>query len=171
SNTSSLPIQEIAKGCRRPARVLGMHFFSPVQRMPLLEVVVTLETDAWATATAVAFGRRLGKHVIVVSDGAGFYTTRVLGPYLNEGSRLVEEGAAIESVDGALEAFGFPVGPIALIDEVGLDVAAEVSGVLERHFGSRMTRPEGLARVHESGRLRRKKRHWFYAHNRKDKVD
>jgi len=172
SNTSSLPIQEIAKGCRRPTRVLGMHFFSPVHRMPLLEVVVTSETDAWATATAVALGRRLGKHVIVVRDAAGFYTTRTLGPYLNEAARLVEEGAAIEGVDAALETFGFPVGPLALIDEVGLDVAAKVSGVLHRHFGARMAPPEGLARVLESGRLGRKNRRGFYAYDgKKKKVD
>ncbi len=77
----------------RPGRVLGMHFFSPVHKMPLLEVIVTPETDAAATATAVTFGRRLGKHVIVVRDGPGFYTTRTLAPYMNEAARLVEEGA------------------------------------------------------------------------------
>lgn len=172
SNTSSLPIQEIVKGCRRQTRVLGMHFFSPVHRMPLLEVVVTADTDAWATATAVAFGRRLGKHVIVVRDGAGFYTTRTLAPYLNEAARLVEEGATIESVDAALEAFGFPVGPLALIDEVGLDVAAKVSGVLQRHFGPRMAPPEGLIRVLESGCLGRKNGHGFYRYDgKRKKVD
>src|SRR6266480_7867207 len=68
----------------RPSRVLGMHFFSPVQKMPLLEVIVTPQTDAWATATAVQFGRRMGKHVIVVRDGPGFYTSRALAPYMNE---------------------------------------------------------------------------------------
>ena len=100
SNTSSLPIAEIARGRAAARRAsLGMHFFSPVHKMPLLEVIVTPQTDAWATATAVAFGRRLGKHVIVVRDGPGFYTTRALAPYMNEAARLVEEGAAIEDVD------------------------------------------------------------------------
>ena len=105
------PSRDLARGARRPSRILGMHFFSPVEKMPLLEVVVTPDTDAWATATAVAFGRRLGKHVIVVRDGPGFYTTRALSPYMSEAARLVEEGAAIEDVDGAMKRFGFPVGP------------------------------------------------------------
>ncbi len=94
SNTSSIPIGEIAKGCRRPAQVLGMHFFSPVHKMPLLEIVATPETALTAIATAVAFGRRIGKHVIVVRDGPGFYTSRALAAYVNEATWLLEEGAA-----------------------------------------------------------------------------
>ncbi len=162
SNTSSLPIREIGRHARRKARVLGMHFFSPVHKMPLLEVIVTKETDAWATATAVAFGRRLGKHVIVVCDGPGFYTTRALSPYLNEAARLVEEGARIEAVDRALTGFGFPVGPIALIDEVGIEVAAKVSKILHHAFGERMAAPASMARVVEDGRQGRKNGRGFY---------
>jgi 3-hydroxyacyl-CoA dehydrogenase/enoyl-CoA hydratase/3-hydroxybutyryl-CoA epimerase len=165
SNTSSIPIADIARGARRPSRVLGMHFFSPVHRMPLLEVIVTPETDAWATATAVAFGRRLGKHVIVVRDGAGFYTTRVLAPYLNEAARLIEEGAAVEDVDRAMLDFGFPVGPIALLDEVGIDVGAKVAKVLHQRFGDRLTPPASMARVIEDGRLGRKNRKGFYTYD------
>ncbi len=167
SNTSSLPIREIARHARRKARVLGMHFFSPVHKMPLLEVIVTKETDAWATATAVAFGRRLGKHVIVVCDGAGFYTTRALSPYLNEAARLVEEGARIEDVDRAMTAFGFPVGPIALIDEVGIDVGAKVSKILHHAFGERMAPPASMARVAEDGREGRKNGRGFYLYGGK----
>ena len=172
SNTSSIPIGDLARGARRPGRILGMHFFSPVEKMPLLEIVVTSDTEAWATATAVAFGRRLGKHVIVVRDGPGFYTTRALSPYLSEAARLVEEGAAVEDVDGAMKRFGFPVGPLALMDEVGLDVGAKVSGVLHKAFGERMRPPEGMATVIESGRLGRKGGRGFYAYDgAKKRVD
>ncbi len=169
SNTSSLPIGEIASGAARPTRVLGMHFFSPVHRMPLLEVIVTKETDAWATATAVAFGRRLGKHVIVVRDGAGFYTTRALSPYMNEAARVVEEGARIEDVDAAMTAFGFPVGPVTLLDEVGIDVGAKVAKILHHAFGDRMAAPAAMARVVEDGRLGRKNGRGFYRHDGKAK--
>jgi 3-hydroxyacyl-CoA dehydrogenase/enoyl-CoA hydratase/3-hydroxybutyryl-CoA epimerase len=171
SNTSSLPIAEIARGARRPARVLGMHFFSPVQKMPLLELIVTAETDAWATATAVGFGRRMGKHVIVVRDGPGFYTTRVLAPYMNEAARLLEEGASIDDVDAAMKGFGFPVGPIALLDEVGIDVAVKVAGILHQRLGLRFSPPAGMERIVESGRLGRKNRHGFYTYNGRKRVD
>jgi 3-hydroxyacyl-CoA dehydrogenase/enoyl-CoA hydratase/3-hydroxybutyryl-CoA epimerase len=171
SNTSSLPIREIAKGAKNPSRVLGMHFFSPVNKMPLLEVVVTPETDAFATATAVGFGRRLGKHVIVVRDGAGFYTTRVLAPYMSEAARLVEEGASVEQVDGTLTAFGFPVGPITLLDEVGIDVGAKVVKVMHAHFGERMSPPLGMAQVVEDGRQGRKNKRGFYLYEGRKRVD
>ena len=165
SNTSSLPIGDIAKDSWRPSRVLGMHFFSPVQKMPLLEVIVTPQTDAWATATAVQFGRRMGKHVIVVRDGPGFYTSRALAPYMNEAARLVEEGAAIEDIDRAMVAFGFPVGPITLLDEVGIDVGAKVAKILHHAFGERMTPPESMAKVLEDGRLGRKNKRGFYLYD------
>jgi 3-hydroxyacyl-CoA dehydrogenase/enoyl-CoA hydratase/3-hydroxybutyryl-CoA epimerase len=169
SNTSSLPLGEIARDAKRPERVLGMHFFSPVNRMPLLEVIVTPRTDAWATATAVQFGRRLGKHVIVVRDGPGFYTTRALGPYMNEAARLVEEGARVEDVDGALKRFGFPVGPLALLDEVGIDVGAKVAKVLSHAFGDRLAPPGSMARVLDDGRLGRKNQRGFYTYGRGEK--
>jgi 3-hydroxyacyl-CoA dehydrogenase/enoyl-CoA hydratase/3-hydroxybutyryl-CoA epimerase len=169
SNTSSLPIAQIARHSQRPARILGMHFFSPVHKMPLLEVVVTPDTDPGATATAVAFGRRLDKQVIVVRDGAGFYTSRALAPYMNEAARVVEEGAAVEDVDRAMTAFGFPVGPITLLDEVGIDVGAKVAKVMHEAFGPRMTPPAGMARVIEDGRLGRKNKRGFYTYDGKEK--
>jgi 3-hydroxyacyl-CoA dehydrogenase/enoyl-CoA hydratase/3-hydroxybutyryl-CoA epimerase len=171
SNTSSLPIGEIARQSGRAARVLGMHFFSPVHKMPLLEVVVTPQTDAFATATAVAFGRRLGKHVIVVRDGPGFYTTRALSPYVNEAARILEEGAAVEDVDAAMTAFGFPVGPITLLDEVGIDVGAKVARVLHGALGERMAPPASMSRVLEDGRLGRKNKRGFYTYNGDKRVD
>jgi 3-hydroxyacyl-CoA dehydrogenase / enoyl-CoA hydratase / 3-hydroxybutyryl-CoA epimerase len=169
SNTSAIPISRIAEGCRRPSRVLGMHFFSPVAKMPLLEVVVTPETDAWATATAVEFGRKLGKHVIVVRDGPGFYTTRTLAPYLDEAARLVEEGVAIEAVDRAATDFGFPVGPLVLLDEVGIDVGAKVAQVLHEAFGERLSPPAAMARVLEDGRQGRKNKRGFYLYDGRKK--
>jgi len=169
SNTSSLPIAQIARDALRPSRVLGMHFFSPVPKMPLLEVIVTPLTDAFATATAVTFGRRLGKHVIVVRDGPGFYTTRALSPYMNEAARLLEEGAAIEDVDRAMTEFGFPVGPIALLDEVGIDVGAKVAKILYHAFGERMAPPGSMTLVLEDGRLGRKNKRGFYLYDGKDK--
>jgi 3-hydroxyacyl-CoA dehydrogenase/enoyl-CoA hydratase/3-hydroxybutyryl-CoA epimerase len=172
SNTSSLPIADIARGAKRPARVLGMHFFSPVHKMPLLEVIVTPETDAWATITAVAFGRKVGKHVIVVRDGPGFYTTRALSPYMSEAARLLEEGASVESIDAAMTAFGFPVGPVALLDEVGIDVGAKVSKILHAAFGERLAPPGSMVRVLEDGRQGRKNKRGFYRYDgQKKRVD
>ena len=127
SNTSALPIADIAARARHPERVLGMHYFSPVPKMPLLEIVVAEKTARWAVDTARAFGTAQGKTCIVVKDGPGFYTTRILAPYLNEAVKLVEEGAAVADVDRAMRDFGYPVGPLALIDEVGIDVGAHVA--------------------------------------------
>jgi 3-hydroxyacyl-CoA dehydrogenase/enoyl-CoA hydratase/3-hydroxybutyryl-CoA epimerase len=164
TNTSSLPIAEIAAASRRPSRVLGMHFFSPVHRMLLLEVIVTPSTDAESLATAVAFGRRIGKHVIVVRDGPGFYTSRALAPYMNEAARLVEEGASVEDVDRAMLAFGFPVGPIALLDEVGIDVGGKVAKVMHDAFGERLSPPASMAKILADGRLGRKNKRGFYTY-------
>ncbi|MFN8092393.1 MAG: fatty acid oxidation complex subunit alpha FadJ [Vicinamibacteria bacterium] len=173
TNTSSIPIAEIAAGCRRPAQVLGMHFFSPVHKMPLLEVIVTKDTAAPALATAVKFGRRIGKHVIVVRDGPGFYTTRALATYMNEASWLLEEGAAVEALDGAMTRFGFPVGPVTLLDEVGIDVGAKVAKVMQHHFGERVAPPPSMARVLADGRQGRKNRRGFYTYleGREKRVD
>ncbi len=172
SNTSSIPIGEIARGCARPGQVLGMHFFSPVQKMPLLEIVVTPDTRDEALATAVAFGRRLGKHAIVVRDGPGFYTTRALAAYLNEASWVLEEGAAIEEIDGAMTAYGFPVGPMTLFDEVGIDVAGKIGEVMHKHFGERMAPPPSPAKMIADGRQGRKTGRGFYNYEgRRKRVD
>jgi 3-hydroxyacyl-CoA dehydrogenase/enoyl-CoA hydratase/3-hydroxybutyryl-CoA epimerase len=165
SNTSTIPIARIAEAAERPERVLGMHFFSPVHKMPLLEVIVTPRTDKEAVVTAATYGKRLGKTVIVVNDGPGFYTTRTLSAYMNEAGRLLDEGATIEAVDDALVRFGFAVGPITLLDEVGLDVGGRVGVVLAEAFGPRMAPPESLRRVVESGRTGRKGRKGFYLYD------
>ena len=165
SNTSTIPIGKIAEVAMRPERVLGMHFFSPVHKMPLLEVIVTPHTSAESTVTAVAYGRELGKTVIVVNDGPGFYTTRILSAYMNEAGRLLDEGASIESVDAALVDFGFPVGPVTLLDEVGIDIGGHVGRVLGEAFGARMASAESLRRVVESGRKGRKGKIGFYLYD------
>jgi 3-hydroxyacyl-CoA dehydrogenase/enoyl-CoA hydratase/3-hydroxybutyryl-CoA epimerase len=169
SNTSSIPIARIAEASRRPEGVLGMHYFSPVPKMPLLEVIVTERTAHEATATAVALGKKQGKTVIVVRDGPGFYTSRILAPYMNEAAQLLVEGAAIEEIDRALTEFGFPVGPIVLLDEVGIDVGAKVAKIMHQAFGERMGSPEALAKVVEAGRLGRKSKKGFYTYDGKAK--
>ncbi len=165
SNTSALPIGDITHGCRRPERVVGMHFFSPVAKMPLLEVIRHRGTCDPALATAVALGRRLGKTVIVVGDGAGFYTTRVLAAMLNEACWCLAEGASIEAIDRAMVAWGWPVGPLTLMDEVGLDVGHHVAGLMRETFGPRIEAAPVLAKLVEAGRLGRKSGLGFYRYS------
>ena len=165
SNTSTIPIRDIAEAAVRPELVVGMHFFSPVHKMPLLEVIVTPQTSAETTATVVQYGRQLGKTVIVVQDGAGFFVNRILAPYINEAGRLLDEGARIEDVDAALVAFGFPVGPITLLDEVGLDIAGKSGPIMAAAFGARMAPSDTLRRVVESGRVGRKAKRGFYRYD------
>ncbi len=166
SNTSSLPISRIAGASSHPETVIGMHYFSPVEKMPLLEVIVTDRTADWVTATCVAFGKAQGKTVIVVRDGPGFYTTRILAPYLNEAARILAEGAPIEQVDGALVDRGFPVGPIVLMDEVGIDVGEKVSHVLFEALGERFQPPAAMAAVVADGRKGRKNGRGFYRYEK-----
>jgi 3-hydroxyacyl-CoA dehydrogenase/enoyl-CoA hydratase/3-hydroxybutyryl-CoA epimerase len=164
TNTSSIPIADIASAAARPESVIGMHYFSPVNKMPLLEVIATPRTAPEVVATAVALGKRQGKTVIIAGDAPGFYTNRVLGPYMNEAAWLLVEGAAIDELDAALVAYGYPVGPITLLDEVGIDVGAKVSKILHAGFGDRMKPPEALEAVLASGRLGRKNRKGFYSY-------
>jgi len=147
TNTSAIPIDDIAATAKYPERVVGMHYFSPVEKMPLLEVVKGSKTADWATATAVELGKKQGKTVIVVNDGPGFYTTRILVPYNMEAVRLVLEGVAIEDVDAALEGFGMPVGPIKLMDEVGIDVGSHIVVTLNEAFGDRIPLIEGVEKL------------------------
>lgn len=162
SNTSSLPISRIAEASSRPETVLGMHYFSPVHKMPLLEVIATKQTAPWATATAVALGKRQGKTVIVVNDGVGFYTTRILAPYMNEAAHLLAEGVPMEEIDHALLQWGWPVGAMALIDEVGIDVAAHVGPIMLSAFGDRMEPPDSVSRLVKDGRKGRKNERGLY---------
>jgi 3-hydroxyacyl-CoA dehydrogenase / enoyl-CoA hydratase / 3-hydroxybutyryl-CoA epimerase len=165
SNTSTIPIRDIAANAARPQRVLGMHFFSPVEKMPLLEVIPTDTTDPEAIITAVRFGRRMGKTVIVVADHPGFWVNRILSPYLNEAAIMIAEGVPIEVIDQTMTRWGFPVGPVALLDEVGLDVAQKAGSVMHAAFGDRLRPPETLARLIADGRQGRKNGRGFYRYH------
>ncbi len=165
SNTSSLPIAEIAAHSAHPERVIGMHFFSPVEKMPLVEIIVTDQTAPAVTAATVALARKMGKHVIVVKDCAGFYTTRALVPYMTEAIFLATEGVALDQIDEAAMAIGFPVGPITLMDEVGIDVGVKVMKVMKHYYGERMQFPPDVSQaLVDEGRLGRKASLGFYAY-------
>jgi 3-hydroxyacyl-CoA dehydrogenase/enoyl-CoA hydratase/3-hydroxybutyryl-CoA epimerase len=162
SNTSTIPITQIAQAAARPEQVIGMHFFSPVARMPLLEIIPGARTAPQVIATAVAFGRRMGKTVIVVKDAPGFWINRILGPYVTEVGHLLFDGARIDEVDRLMVEWGFPVGPFTVADQVGLDVAEKVAGVLQAAFGERMAPTPALGALVKAGRLGRKSGAGFY---------
>jgi 3-hydroxyacyl-CoA dehydrogenase/enoyl-CoA hydratase/3-hydroxybutyryl-CoA epimerase len=161
SNTSTLPITEIAVGAIDAARVVGMHFFNPVHRMPLVEVIRGARTSDETVAAVFALAKKLGKTPVVVRDGPGFLVNRILAPYLSEAVRLVREGCRIEDVDRAMTRFGMPVGPIALLDDVGLDVAVKASEVLAAAFPERL-QAGGEEALVSAGRLGRKSGKGFY---------
>jgi 3-hydroxyacyl-CoA dehydrogenase/enoyl-CoA hydratase/3-hydroxybutyryl-CoA epimerase len=166
SNTSSIPIAKIASASKRPENVVGMHYFSPVHKMPLLEVIRTKQTSERVVATAVALGKKQGKTVIVVNDGVGFYTSRILGPYMNEAAYILSEGVPVEVIDRALVDWGWPVGPITLLDEVGIDVAAHVGPIMLAEFGARMTPPATTAKLIADDRKGRKNERGFYLYGK-----
>jgi 3-hydroxyacyl-CoA dehydrogenase/enoyl-CoA hydratase/3-hydroxybutyryl-CoA epimerase len=162
SNTSTIPIATLAAAATRPENVIGLHFFSPVEKMPLLEIIVTPTTAPDTTATSHRWAKRIGKTPIVVNDAPGFYVNRILGPYMNEAALLLEEGVPMEEVDAAMVAWGFPVGPITLFDEVGLDVAGKSGKILQEAFGDRMLPNAVIAKLLDDGRLGRKNGKGFY---------
>jgi 3-hydroxyacyl-CoA dehydrogenase / enoyl-CoA hydratase / 3-hydroxybutyryl-CoA epimerase len=164
SNTSTIPITRIAEVARRPERVIGMHFFSPVAKMPLLEVIPAARTASGAVSTAVGFGRRMGKTVIVVKDSPGFWVNRILAPYAGEIGHLLAEGASVEEIDEMAVRFGFPVGPVTLLDEVGLDVAEKVAQVMAAAYGDRLQPRNGVGALVKAGRLGRKSGRGFYVY-------
>jgi 3-hydroxyacyl-CoA dehydrogenase/enoyl-CoA hydratase/3-hydroxybutyryl-CoA epimerase len=166
TNTSSLPLQQLASALRRPEQFVGLHFFNPVNRMPLVEVVPCNESSQQTVHGAVELVRRLGKTPIIVGDCPGFLVNRILLPYLIESAWMFEEGIDAPRIDGLLEAFGMPMGPLALVDEVGIDVGYKVARVLEDAYGERMHVPTGLGAVaQEGGDLGRKSGRGFYVYN------
>ncbi|MEL4484058.1 fatty acid oxidation complex subunit alpha FadJ [Shewanella algae] len=167
SNTSSLPIGQIAEAAARPENVIGLHYFSPVEKMPLVEVIAHDKTSPQTIATTVAFARKQGKTPIVVKDGAGFYVNRILALYMNEAAQLLLEGNSVESLDKALVKFGFPVGPITLLDEVGIDVGAKISPILEKELGERFAAPSAFDKLLADDRKGRKNAKGFYLYGPK----
>ncbi|MCZ6851589.1 MAG: 3-hydroxyacyl-CoA dehydrogenase NAD-binding domain-containing protein [Planctomycetota bacterium] len=147
TNTSSLSLRELAGALKRPTRFVGLHFFNPVNRMTLVEVIASRKTSQDTLIAAVELVRRLGKTPIVVGECAGFLVNRILLPYLIESAWMFEEGVEAQRIDRLLEDFGMPMGPITLVDEVGLDVGCKVAKVLESAYGSRMHVPGALSAV------------------------
>ncbi|MSQ83265.1 MAG: fatty acid oxidation complex subunit alpha FadJ [Myxococcales bacterium] len=173
TNTSALPISEIAQHAKHPERVIGMHFFSPVEKMPLVEIIVTDKTSPEVTATTVAVARKMGKHVIVVKDCAGFYTTRALVPYMAEAIFMALDGYSLLDIDEAATKVGFPVGPITLTDEVGIDVGVKVLKTIRKYYGERLQLPPDISsKLLEEGRFGRKNNKGFYKYsNGKSELD
>jgi len=167
TNTSSIPITKIASVAKYPEKIIGLHYFSPVEKMPLLEIVVTDKTSDQVIATCVEFGKKQGKTVIVVKDGAGFYTSRILAPFVNEAGHLLAEGVAIEKIDQALQKAGYPVGPIRLLDEVGIDVGTKIAPVLAQAFGDRMLPPAAFEKLEKDNRKGKKNKRGFYRYDKK----
>jgi 3-hydroxyacyl-CoA dehydrogenase/enoyl-CoA hydratase/3-hydroxybutyryl-CoA epimerase len=139
SNTSALPIEEIMSGVREPGRTVGLHFFNPVGRMPLVEVVLAPGTKRATAERALGFVRKLGKTPIVCRSAPGFYVTRALFSYLNAACQLWEEGVPAEAIDAAMRDWGWPMGPLRLIDEVGLDVTDFIYREMAHYFPGRFT--------------------------------
>ncbi|MFZ2492809.1 MAG: 3-hydroxyacyl-CoA dehydrogenase NAD-binding domain-containing protein, partial [Thermoanaerobaculia bacterium] len=162
TNTSTIPITQIAAEAKHPENVVGMHFFNPVDKMPLVEVIRGEKTSDEALVTVASLARKLGKTVVHCNDGPGFAVNRILGPYMNEAGFLLEEGNSIESIDGAMLEFGMPMGPLVLLDEVGIDVAAKVAAILTEAFGARMTKSKVVETLYADGRYGRKNGRGLY---------
>lgn len=173
SNTSSLPIGKIAAKAARPENVIGLHYFSPVDKMPLVEIIphdlAEGKTSDQTISTTVAFAKKQGKTPIVVKDKAGFYVNRILAPYMNEAALLLLAGEPIDKIDKALVNFGFPVGPMQLLDEVGIDVGAKIGPILQAELGERFAAPAAFSKLLEDGRLGKKANKGFYLYGKQAK--
>ncbi len=170
TNTSSLSVDEMASALSRPENFVGMHFFNPVHRMPLVEVVRGARSSDHAVATTYALAVALGKVPVVTNDGPGFLVNRILGPYINEGGFLLADGASVEAIDGAAKQFGMPMGPLRLVDEVGVDISRHAGQSLHDALGDRLSPSPPLVALADSGRLGKKGGLGFYRYeNGKEK--
>ncbi|PWU21707.1 MAG: hypothetical protein C5B50_01125 [Verrucomicrobia bacterium] len=164
TNTSALPISEIAKVAMHPERVIGLHFFNPVHRMSLIEIISGPQTAPEIAQRCLSFTQKIGKLPVLVRDVPGFVANRVLTPYLNEAQRLFESGVPIEELDNAMLDFGFPMGPMRLLDEIGLPVELRIAETLERSFGDRMKVPDCLRSMAAAGAVGRKSGRGYYVY-------
>ncbi|MEI6895235.1 MAG: fatty acid oxidation complex subunit alpha FadJ [Colwellia sp.] len=171
SNTSSLPIGKIAAKATRPENVIGLHYFSPVDKMPLVEIIPHEKTSDQTISTTVAFARNQGKTPIVVKDKAGFYVNRILAPYMNEAAILLLDGEPVDKIDQALVKFGFPVGPMQLLDEVGIDIGAKIGPILQADLGDRFAAPAAFDKLLADGRLGKKVSKGFYQYSKKTLIN
>jgi 3-hydroxyacyl-CoA dehydrogenase/enoyl-CoA hydratase/3-hydroxybutyryl-CoA epimerase len=170
TNTSSISITLLAEGLKQPERFIGMHFFNPVNRMPLVEIIPGEKTSEATIHTIVNLARKGGKTAVVVGDCAGFLVNRILLPYINEAVKLLEEGGDTACIDKVMLDFGMPMGPLTLADEVGLDVGFKVATVLEEAYGERMKKAGLFGTVYETmGLLGKKGTKGFYLHKGKQK--
>jgi len=165
TNTSALPISELALMTRRPERVVGLHFFNPVHRMQLVEVIAARQTAPENLQRAVHFTQRVGKLPVIVKDSPGFVANRLLTPYLNEAQALFESGVPITELDEAMLDFGMPMGPMRLLDEIGLDVELRIAETLAAKFGDRMAVPLSLQSMVQAGWTGRKSGRGYYVYD------
>lgn len=170
SNTSSLPIGQIAQKAERPENVIGLHYFSPVDKMPLAEIIAHEKTSDKTISTTVALAKKQGKTAIVVKDKAGFYVNRILAPYMNEAAIMLLAGEPIEKLDKTMVKFGFPVGPMQLLDEVGIDIGSKIGPILQAELGERFAPPEAFSKLIDDGRLGKKTKKGFYSYKSKKKL-
>jgi 3-hydroxyacyl-CoA dehydrogenase/enoyl-CoA hydratase/3-hydroxybutyryl-CoA epimerase len=169
TNTSSLSVEELAKTAKRPQNVLGLHFFNPVAKMPLVEVITTSATDPQNTLRVTAFALALKKTPVQCRDGPGFIVNRILGIYMGEATHLLSQGVDIETIDAAIKEFGMPMGPFRLMDEVGLDVAFHVAPILNKGLGDRFAMNPAFGRLVDMGFLGKKNGKGFYLYDAKGK--
>ncbi len=168
TNTSSLSVTEMAEAHPKPENFVGMHFFNPVDKMPLVEVIRDLKTSDEATATIFELSKKMGKTPVVVKDGPGFLVNRLLMPYLIEAMFLLQDGMSIEKVDRwYTHKFGMPMGPFRLMDEVGLDVCYKVVKIFRKALGERIEVPKVLEPLHDTKRLGKKSGRGFYLYDEK----
>ena len=169
SNTSSLSVQEMSKALKKPERFAGLHFFNPVNKMPLVEIITHDKVDPKTIQTLIKWALEVKKTPIVVKDGPGFLVNRILAPYLNESAFLLEEGVSVEALDEAALNFGMPMGPCRLMDEIGLDVCVKVGKIMHEGLGERAIPSTLSTKLYDAKLLGKKNNKGFYLYDEKGK--
>lgn len=169
SNTSSLSVEEMSKALKNPGRFAGLHFFNPVNKMPLVEIITHEKSDPKTIQTLVKWVLDVKKTPIVVKDGPGFLVNRILAPYLNEAAFLLEEGVSVEALDEAALNFGMPMGPCRLMDEIGLDVCVKVGQIMHKGLGERANPSSLSTKLYDAKLLGKKNNKGFYLYDEKGK--